>query len=104
MAEYAKLAIDKVQAAMAFIVDYFQPNRADFVLRYFAGRKDVLDMATTEAAHPQDPHRPGQPRPAGHRGRPGEGATAWCWPAPVRARRGSSLHRVAAAARASGAA
>lgn len=51
MAEYAKLAIHKVQAAMAFIVDYFSLNRADFVLRYFAGRKDVLDMATTEAAH-----------------------------------------------------
>ena len=51
MAEYAKLAIRKVQAAMAFIVDYFSLDRADFVRRYFAGRKDVLEMATTEAAH-----------------------------------------------------
>ena len=51
MAEYAKLAIGKVQAAMAFIVDYFSLDRADFVRRYFAGRKDVLEMATTEAAH-----------------------------------------------------
>jgi ATP-dependent DNA helicase RecQ len=51
MAEYAKLAVQKVQAAMAFIVDYFSLDRAAFVRRYFAGRKDVLEMATTEAAH-----------------------------------------------------
>lgn len=51
MAEYAKLAISKVQAAMAFIVDYFSLDRAEFVRSYFAGRKDVLEMATTEAAH-----------------------------------------------------
>ncbi len=51
MAEYAKLSIQKVQAAMAFIVDYFSMERAGFVRRYFAGRKDVLEMATTEQAH-----------------------------------------------------
>ena len=51
MAEYAKLSIQKVQAAMAFVVDYFSMARAEFVRRYFAGRKDVLDMATTEVAH-----------------------------------------------------
>ncbi|WP_301277014.1 UvrD-helicase domain-containing protein [Dechloromonas sp.] len=36
---------------MSFIVDYFSQDRDDFVRRYFAGRKDVLEMATTEAAH-----------------------------------------------------
>lgn len=51
MAEYAKLAVRKIQAAMAFIIDYFSLDRAEFVRRYFAGRKEVLDMATTEAAH-----------------------------------------------------
>lgn len=51
MAEYAKLAISKIQAAMAFILDYFSLDRDDFVRRHFAGRKDVLEMATTEAAH-----------------------------------------------------
>ncbi|ANE55016.1 RecQ family ATP-dependent DNA helicase [Methylomonas sp. DH-1] len=51
MAEYAKLALGKIQAAMAFIVDYFGMDRAAFVRRYFAGRQDVLEMATTEAAH-----------------------------------------------------
>lgn len=51
MAEYARLALRKIQAAMSFIVDYFSQDRDDFVKRYFAGRKDVLEMATTEAAH-----------------------------------------------------
>ncbi|GHT94813.1 helicase [Betaproteobacteria bacterium] len=51
MAEYARLGIRKIQAAMAFIVDYFSMDRAKFIQRYFAGRKDVLKMATTEEAH-----------------------------------------------------
>ncbi|NMG72615.1 RecQ family ATP-dependent DNA helicase [Parazoarcus communis] len=51
MAEYAKLAIDKLQAAMSFVFDYFSLERAEFVQRYFAGRKDVLEIATTEEAH-----------------------------------------------------
>ncbi len=51
MAEYAKLAMHKVQAAMSFIIDYFRMDRADFILSYFAGRKDVLEMATTQEAH-----------------------------------------------------
>ncbi|MBC7207839.1 MAG: ATP-dependent helicase, partial [Methyloversatilis sp.] len=51
MAEYARLALAKIQAAMALVVDYFRLERPDFVKRYFAGREDVLDIATTEAAH-----------------------------------------------------
>jgi ATP-dependent DNA helicase RecQ len=51
MAEYARLALGKIQAAMAFIVDYFAMDRQEFVRRYFAGRQDILEMATTEAAH-----------------------------------------------------
>ncbi|WP_083385899.1 RecQ family ATP-dependent DNA helicase [Methylomonas sp. LWB] len=51
MAEYAKLALGKIQAAMSFIVDYFGMERAEFVRRYFAGREDILEMATSEAAH-----------------------------------------------------
>ncbi len=48
MAEYARLAIDKIQAAMAFIVDYFAMDRTEFVRQYFAGRKEILEIATTE--------------------------------------------------------
>lgn len=51
MAEYAKLALGKISAAMSFILDYFSLDRKDFVSRYFSGRKEVLEMATTEAAH-----------------------------------------------------
>jgi ATP-dependent DNA helicase RecQ len=51
MAEYARLALGKVSAAMTFIIDYFSLERSKFVGRYFAGKKDVLEMATTEAAH-----------------------------------------------------
>ncbi len=51
MAEYARLALDKIQAAMGFIFDYFGMDRDKFVHRYFAGRQDILEIATTEAAH-----------------------------------------------------
>lgn len=51
MAEYARLALGKIQAAMAFIVDYFGMDRDEFVRHYFAGRQDILEIATTEAAH-----------------------------------------------------
>ena len=51
MAEYAKLAVQKLKAALDFVGDYFSLARDDFIRRYFAGRKDVLDIATTEAAH-----------------------------------------------------
>lgn len=51
MAEYARLALGKVRAAMDFIEAYFSMDRAEFVRRYFAGRKEVLEMATTEVSH-----------------------------------------------------
>ncbi|MEJ2693869.1 MAG: RecQ family ATP-dependent DNA helicase, partial [Candidatus Thiodiazotropha sp.] len=51
MAEYARLALGKVRAAMRFIDDYFSMDRTAFVKRHFAGRKEVLEMATTEASH-----------------------------------------------------
>lgn len=51
MAEYARLGLEKLQAAMRFVIDYFALERDEFVRRYFAGRKEVLEMATTEAAH-----------------------------------------------------
>ncbi len=51
MAEYARLALGKVRAAMEFIEAYFSMDRSEFVRRYFAGRKEVLEMATTEVSH-----------------------------------------------------
>lgn len=51
MAEYAKLALEKIGMAMDFVRDYFSLSWLDFVRRYFAGRQEVLQLATTEAAH-----------------------------------------------------
>ena len=51
MAEYAKLALHKAREAMRFIVDYFSLSWQEFVRRWFAGRREVLELATTEAAH-----------------------------------------------------
>ncbi|MCA0239502.1 MAG: RecQ family ATP-dependent DNA helicase [Proteobacteria bacterium] len=51
MAEYAQLALHKAQQALHFVVDYFTLNWQAFVRRWFAGRKEVLELATTEAAH-----------------------------------------------------
>lgn len=51
MAEYARLGLEKLQAAMRFVIDYFAMDHDEFVRSYFAGRKDVLEIATTEAAH-----------------------------------------------------
>lgn len=51
MAEYAKIALRKVEDAMRFIADYFGMAWQEFVRRWFSGRKDVLELATTEAAH-----------------------------------------------------
>lgn len=51
MAEYAHLAQEKIQAAISFIGDYFSLERDLFIRRHFSGRKEVLEMATTEAAH-----------------------------------------------------
>lgn len=51
IAEYARLALGKAQAALVLVGDYFSMDRDAFVQKYFAGRKEVLEMATTEASH-----------------------------------------------------
>lgn len=51
MAEYAKLALQNIKAAMRFVRDYFSLHWPEFVQRYFAGRQEVLQLATSEDAH-----------------------------------------------------
>ncbi len=46
-----RFTLQKMQAALEFVLDYFRLERDVFVQRYFSARKDILDMATTEAAH-----------------------------------------------------
>lgn len=50
MAEYAQLALQKMTEAIALVRDYFSSTKRMFIERYFAGRKDILDMATSEAS------------------------------------------------------
>jgi ATP-dependent DNA helicase RecQ len=51
MSEYAHLALQKIRQAMSFVKDYFGMETQAFIRRYFAGRADLLELATTEAAH-----------------------------------------------------
>ncbi len=51
MGEYARLGIAKIQSAMQFIADYFRLERGEFIRRHFAGRQEILEIATSGAAH-----------------------------------------------------
>ncbi|MCP4298066.1 MAG: UvrD-helicase domain-containing protein, partial [Proteobacteria bacterium] len=46
MSEYAKVAIDVIQKALSLVLDYFSMSRQRFINRYFADRKDLLEIAT----------------------------------------------------------
>ncbi|MDN5869230.1 MAG: ATP-dependent helicase, partial [Nitrococcus sp.] len=45
--EYARLALAKLSDALAFVIAYFGLSRMAFIRRYFAGRREVLERATT---------------------------------------------------------
>jgi ATP-dependent DNA helicase RecQ len=46
--EYAKYGLDKIGHALAFVVAYFSQDKTEFVKRYFADRKDILERATSQ--------------------------------------------------------
>ncbi|MEI8343156.1 MAG: UvrD-helicase domain-containing protein, partial [Verrucomicrobiota bacterium] len=46
MHEYARLGLEKIQSALAFITAYFTLNKDEFLQRYFAGKKEMLRRAT----------------------------------------------------------
>ncbi len=46
--EYARLGMHKISHALAFVVAYFSLEKNDFVKRYFADRKDILQRATSQ--------------------------------------------------------
>jgi len=46
--EYAKYGLEKIGHALAFVVAYFSSDKAEFVKRYFADRKDILERATSQ--------------------------------------------------------
>ena len=49
--EYAKLGLKKLSAALSFVFAYFSLPKLEFIRRYFAGRKEVLERATTEESY-----------------------------------------------------
>ena len=46
--EYAKYGLEKIGHALAFVLAYFSQDKTEFVKRYFAGRKDILERATSQ--------------------------------------------------------
>lgn len=50
MIRYAELGLAKVADALRLVADYFTLGWSDFLRRYFANRKEMLDRATTEAS------------------------------------------------------
>ncbi|QRM18998.1 RecQ family ATP-dependent DNA helicase [Dechloromonas sp. TW-R-39-2] len=49
--EYAKLGLKKLSDALNFVLAYFTLPKLEFIRRYFAGRKEILDRATTEESY-----------------------------------------------------
>ncbi|MGK2905492.1 MAG: RecQ family ATP-dependent DNA helicase [Desulfuromonadales bacterium] len=48
MNEYARLGVEKIKQAIGLVTSYFAMDKRDFVQRFFAGRKEVLDRATSQ--------------------------------------------------------
>lgn len=46
MQEYARLGLEKIQHALAFVSAYFTLSKEEFAQRYFAGKKEMLQRAT----------------------------------------------------------
>jgi ATP-dependent DNA helicase RecQ len=51
MNEYARLGLEKIRQALELVVAYFSLDRNSFVQRYFAGRKEVVERATSQASY-----------------------------------------------------
>ncbi len=63
MNEYAKRALDTINAARGLVTSYFQDEKEDFIKRFFPGREQSLQRATSEQSYQQivdDLHNPAQ--------------------------------------------
>ncbi len=63
MNEYAKRALDTINAARGLVNSYFQDEKEDFIKRFFPGREKTLQRATSEQSYQQivdDLHNPAQ--------------------------------------------
>lgn len=48
MNEYARKGLEKIGQALAFVVAYFSQDKTEFVKRYFKGRAEILQRATSQ--------------------------------------------------------
>ncbi len=48
MNEYARRGLQKIGQALAFVVAYFAMDKTEFVQRYFADRREILERATSQ--------------------------------------------------------
>jgi ATP-dependent DNA helicase RecQ len=51
--EYANLALQRVARAISLMLDYFSMPRGDFIKKYFAGRRKILERATSMESYRQ---------------------------------------------------
>jgi superfamily II DNA helicase RecQ/superfamily I DNA/RNA helicase len=51
MNEYARLGLEKVRQALELVLAYFSLDRTAFVKRYFSGRRDMLECATSQESY-----------------------------------------------------
>lgn len=51
MDEYARLGAAKVESALRLVAAYFAMDKAAFVREYFAGRREILERATTQESY-----------------------------------------------------
>lgn len=51
MGEYARLGLERIQAALSLVLDYFRLPKEDFIRRYFRAKPDLLEYATTARSY-----------------------------------------------------
>ncbi len=61
--EYARCALNKISHAMQLVQSYFNDEKEDFVNRFFPGKEELLERATSEQSYQrivEDLHNPAQ--------------------------------------------
>ena len=51
MNEYARIGLEKIKQALGLVTAYFAMDKKEFVARFFAGRKEVLERATSQDSY-----------------------------------------------------
>jgi ATP-dependent DNA helicase RecQ len=51
MNEYARLGLEKIREALELVLAYFSLDKSAFVKRFFPGRKDIIERATSQESY-----------------------------------------------------